>query len=583
VLPFFHNVNKKQFILPIFALIRGIFSISLPGFFKKKTVANRFHSFATAPRESTKIGDENMNKKIFSLCMIAFTVLLMAACSNDPTNAYETVNDDIISIETPTENIINTPDENLPQPIMDSPGLREQLRSVAGFTDDEMDMIIAAGTSLEFLLNQMTFNDYWWQVIDGQPIGASGHVIASRYLGGTHSNEFGILVVSVIEAAFADTNSAVAIEEMRELGIIVQQVAFTFQELNAALDVLNAAVDSLRPAGGVGWGLNDMTNSINVWLDPYNDAQKAMFNNVLQDLSVDSSKITFTPSVTPEMHERRAEIISRVTQHTDFQIVAVGEIEISRTSIAFMLENRSTHEFNHSGNWELFYYSNGSWDTVPHLPGTDGGGWTQAMYMLQSGGIEQNHIEWHWRFGELAPGRYMFVRPGWLTFGSDERRETESTYAVVEFHVTSDSPVYLPPQPEYDWMTPHIHFIEHSNVTSTSMTVVVENISAYDINHAARIMMITHEQDAQDSPWYEWGWPEIPILDSSWFSDYRQQQESFVPSGGMLAFTVDWDGLYGPLQSGDYKLVLTLGGHANAPHPTGWANGETVVIPFTVQ
>ena len=123
----------------------------------------------------------------------------------------------------------------------------------------------------------------------------------------------------------------------------------------------------------------------------------------------------------------------------------VGDVEVSRTGIAFSLENRADSGFTYGEPWDLacYSYSDNRWMPVQHLPGAGGGVWNSIGYSLQSGGIEQNRQEWAWRFGELPPGRYMFIRDGWL---GEWRPDQNTVYALVEFFITEDSPINLPPQ-----------------------------------------------------------------------------------------------------------------------------------------
>jgi hypothetical protein len=105
---------------------------------------------------------------------------------------------------------------------------------------------------------------------------------------------------------------------------------------------------------------------------------------------------------------------------------------ISSTSISFSLENRTDMDFYYGAPWDLACYSDGSWVPVQHLPGRGGGTWPGLLYSLQSGKTEQFDVNWEWRFGELPPGRYMYILSGYF---SEYKPDHEVIYATVEFTI----------------------------------------------------------------------------------------------------------------------------------------------------
>lgn len=238
-------------------------------------------------------------------------------------------------------------------------------------------------------------------------------------------------------------------------------------------------------------------------------------------------------------------------------------------------------KFNYGTQWDLaFYLGDNRWISVPYLPGISGGFWTLVGYFLQSGGIQQYRQEWNWRFGELPPGRYMFIRDGLL--GDGRPNYLNRTYVLVEFYITEDSPVYLPPQSNEE-LTNMINLVEYGNVTPNGMSIVVENVSIYDIDHRAQILAIVPEGYTQSGSWFEWqfyGIPFLPVENYCW--DRIMQGEGFLPSGGQLEFSLDWTTVVGELSPGEYRIVLSPGGRAHPPHPTGWVYSETTVISFTI-
>jgi len=137
----------------------------------------------------------------------------------------------------------------------------------------------------------------------------------------------------------------------------------------------------------------------------------------------------------------RGDHLTAVAASTNDQVVQVGEVEVSRTGIAFMLENRTDSTFLYGDAWSLAYYKDGNWMPVVSLPGAVQDLRSIAL-LLQSGGIQWYHIEWGRYFGELSPGRYMFFRGGEL---SQYNQTQDNVYALVEFFITASSPRYLVP------------------------------------------------------------------------------------------------------------------------------------------
>ena len=499
-----------------------------------------------------------MTKKIFAICILA--LLMFAACVPHDDEAGS------ISPESPTE---------LPN-IADILCEREQLLAM-GWSEEMIDSLADSGITMENVINQARFSEFAQQIYNNQPIGASGEVLAQQYNGGIYFNDQGILTVMVLDAAFAHEPSATAIEEMQALGIIVRLARFTHQALLDASDALFEVWESAREAGLSSSGIG-AENRVTAWLDPYNDEQKAIFTEFLRENSLNPAMFILAPAVTDEMRDHRTASVAAAIASPDDQIVLVGKVEVSRTGIIFTLENRTAQEFNYGARFDMAYYSNGEWLPVPHLPGAGGGTWTLQGYMMQGGGIKESRQNWEWWFGQLSPGRYMFIRDGWLGGWSPDQ---EPVYALVEFFITEDTPVYLPPQADISYWPSVINLVEYSNVTSAGMTIVIDNISPYDIDHRAQIIAIVNENDVRSEN--HWEWPSLPFLpvDGYWI-DYLMQGEGFLPSGGTLEFTLDWTAVFGELPPGEYRIVIDVGGRAHPPHPTGWQFGDMVIIAFSV-
>ena len=502
-----------------------------------------------------------MTKKIFALCICA--LLTLAACVphyDEVGGVYEATPDGSTDLLNITDILCE----------------REQLLAM-GWSEEMIDSLVDGGISMENVINQARFSGYVDSIYNNRPIGASGEVIAQRYNGGIYFNDQGVLTVMVLDAAFDHAPSATAIEEMRELGIIVRTAQFTHQELLDASDALFHVWDGAREAGLSSSGIG-AENRVTAWLDPYNDEQKVTFTEFLRENGLNPAMFILAPAVTQEMRDHRAASVAAAVASPGDKIVLVGDVEVSRTGIIFTLENRTEYEFNYGSPFDLAYYSNGEWLPVPHLPGAGGAPWTSEGHMMQGGGIKQSRQNWSWHFGELLPGRYMFIREGWLGAWSPNQ---ERVYALVEFLVTKDSPVYLPPQDEIDFWPSIINLVEYSDVTPNGMTIVIDNISPYDIDHRAQLLAIVDERYAISE--HHWEWPSLPLLPvEGYWIDHLIQGEGFLPSGGELEFTLDWTAVFGELPPGEYRIVLSLGGRAHPPHPTGWAFGDTLVIRFGV-
>ena len=455
---------------------------------------------------------------------------------------------------------------------------RQQLLDM-GYTEEMLDATLSGGISLERLLNEANFSKYADSIHNGRPIGASGERIIPDYYSGIYYNDEGVLTVVVLDEAFTHAASATAIAEMLEIGIIVKTAEFTDRELNDAMSMLNQIAEDVTRAGASSWGLDTKGNRVIVRLDPYTDGQKAIFTDLLRETSIDPAMIASEQAVTQEMLDHRAASIAAAARSPGDKIVLHGEVEVSRTGIAFSLENRTDSLFCYGSRWDMAYYVDNNWTPVPHLPGGGGEVWNDILNALQSGGIEQNRHEWSRRFGELPPGRYMFIREGWL---GEWNPNIETVYATVEFHITPDSPASLPPQHEEERPV-FMNVVEYGNVTPSGMTVVIENTSPYDIEHRAQIDAIVHENDASSGFWYDWRRiPPLPVGGDVIESYIQEKAEGFLPSGGQMEFQIDWSKAYGELPPGEYRIILSSGSKVHPPHPRGGHN-DTLVISFKVQ
>ena len=344
-------------------------------------------------------------------------------------------------------------------------------------------------------------------------------------------------------------------------------------QINDAIDRLNSMAESFFAFGATSWG-QGAENAVTVWLDPYTEQQKTIFNDFLLANGFDPALFIIHQAVTQEMLDLRMNYIAEATSNPANLIVLVGDVEVSRTEIAFSLENTTTSEFSYGSPWDLARYENGRWLPVTHLPGRGGGAWTSIGFSVQGGGIQQYRQNFEWHFGELPPGRYMFIRDGWL---GEWNPNQDRVFALVEFEITVATPMNLPPAPEPEPRI-YVEVVEVSNVTSTGMSIVIENTSPYGIDHRAQIVFLVPAEHTTVGERWEWHEHHIPFIS---FDDMMQAQE-FIPAGERREFDIYLGNLFGELPPGNYKLDLSIGGQADPPHPHGWAFGEAL-IEFTVE
>ena len=506
-----------------------------------------------------------MYKKIFVLCILA--LLLLSACvrDNENTAAYEP--DELYSsIDEPT--------------YIRELRAREELLEL-GWTEYLLDSMIGGGITFENMANQVRFSGYVDKIYRGQPIGPSGEVIAPRYYGGIYFNENGVPVVKVLSGAFDHAPSVAAIEEMQEMGILVRLTDFTDRELGAAMNRLSSMRDSLRELGIPSMWIKNCVNRLVIDLDPYTDERIENFWEFLRDNSFNTGMFFVKPAITQEMRDARAERVAAVTQLSNEYVVPTGDIIVSRTGVQFTLKNRSHLRFLCGSRYELALYADGNWLPVPTSPGVGNPPWTDDIRVdLYPGGTWPTRYEWSWRFGELPPGRYMVIQEGWFEERNGSSWSNRDTvYVFMEFTVEKDSPVYLPPmcfapQPSI------INLVEYSNVNPAGIRIIIENISAYDIDHRAKTMAIVPDEHTHAMHYSCWMRHGLPFLSDTF--KHHIQGEGLLSSGGTLEFNIDWTGVFGALQPGEYVILISTGGRVHQPHPTGWAFGNTLIVRFTV-
>ena len=317
---------------------------------------------------------------------------------------------------------------------------------------DETANVMPAGVPHSIMSepdSDIEFDDLVQKIYENQPVGASGEVIAFRYRGTIYFNDEGILTVQVLAAAFDHEPSATAIAEMQDLGVIVRQVVFSEQQLRDALNAITRDFNAAMAAGGNSFGIGT-DNTVIARLYPHNEEQIAIFTDFLLELDIPPAIISLHPAVSDEMVQRRYELVAAAmhAHHTQTNAVGhYGEIQLSRTGIAFQAYNPYEGTFYHSAQWDMAVYEDGAWRPMRHLVGRFATEWTLPLIMIPGGGQYNFGIlhgsNWDWRFGELPLGRYAFIQDGWFGHGRYSTEGNTAGFIVVEFEITDDTPLQL--------------------------------------------------------------------------------------------------------------------------------------------
>jgi len=216
-------------------------------------------------------------------------------------------------------------------------------------------------------------------------------------------------------------------------------------KFDETMNRLSRMMNEAAAAGATSWGTGAQ-NAVTVWLNPYSGEQKAIFNDFLLANDFDPAHFIIEPAISPEMYDRRANQIAQATSNPATLIVDIGETEVSRMEIFFTLQNTTDYTFFYGAPWDLAVYENGNWRPMAHLPGRGCGIWPLPLFFLESGEIQQYRQSFGWHFGALPPGRYAFIRDGWLGDWDDMHRDLEYIFfAVVIFEVMDDTPMNLAP------------------------------------------------------------------------------------------------------------------------------------------
>jgi len=247
-------------------------------------------------------------------------------------------------------------------------------------------------------------------------------------------------------------------------------------------------------------------------------------------------------------------------------IVPIGEIEVSRTEIRILIENQSGVNFQVGGQWEIAQFVDERWQPISFRPEID-----RTIPMLDIGmlftlfaeGIRGDGTNWYWLFGELPPGRYMFIRHydspelGPVYQWPREGRE----FLMIEFTIDEDTPISLPPQPSgivrgrsfFPPFAPNhtvtselVLPISQAEVSKTQIRFQAENQSEINFIYGAPWEIAKFI----DGRWHPVPFrPEINAQTLEFFSVY------LMFAGETKYVYVDWDWIFGELPYGRFMFI----------------------------
>jgi hypothetical protein len=428
-----------------------------------------------------------------------------------------------------------------------------------GFPNEEIDMLIESGLPPQLFLFQRYFSRYTDILTAKRTVEGSDYAIAPRYFSSIYYNDEGILTVLVLRGAFFDADSAAAINDIRARGIIVREAVHTQHDL---LRVMRGIENEVFKHGATGLWVDTVSDRVVVELYPYTPQQREGLADVLRSAGFNLSMIHFRPTVTEAMREAQAAQYMRAAAGHVGAIAVPGETVVAKTEIEFTFYNHTEYDFFYNNPSNLAKYVNGQWLPVVRLPGRGGDLHLGFGSFIQAGGIIRNfRVNFDRNYGELLPGRYLFMYEGtrgrWLGGLGYQWVDIEPAFLMVEFEITADTPRELPPQVQATAIAPFVEYVSHTNVTSTGMSVTFKNMSPFGIDayFAAEVIHVS------DSEW---------IALHQWYSD-------FMPAGTQLTLDVCWEDAVGALLPGAYSLFIVL--HGNVHPSNDW---REMVLYFSV-
>ncbi|MCL2531626.1 MAG: hypothetical protein FWE40_05665 [Oscillospiraceae bacterium] len=124
----------------------------------------------------------------------------------------------------------------------------------------------------------------------------------------------------------------------------------------------------------------------------------------------------------------------------------VSGVAATPAGMSFKLRNDSADGFFYGYAFDIARYDDGQWVAVSYI--IDNAAWFALGFTLLSGETQDYEIDWAWLFGELAPGRYMFIRDLSLTtesfvetvndgeqWSDIHHRYPTEVYLMIEFEI----------------------------------------------------------------------------------------------------------------------------------------------------
>ena len=138
---------------------------------------------------------------------------------------------------------------------------------------------------------------------------------------------------------------------------------------------------------------------------------------------------------------------------------------------------------------------------------------------------------------------------------------------MIEFVITATTPDVLI---SHEAPPLHLKLAEYSNITEGGITIVMENISDFDLKIYVYIGSII-----QDGSW-------LSEKEDYFWPDYGTWEWDVIRGNSKIELDLDWSLSHGELPPGQYDLIIITYGNAPPPHPTG-AFQEVAEISFILQ
>jgi hypothetical protein len=111
------------------------------------------------------------------------------------------------------------------------------------------------------------------------------------------------------------------------------------------------------------------------------------------------------------------------------------------------------------------------------------------------------------------------------------------------------------------------------NVTSTEMTIEIQNVSPYNIMPQIRVAFIVPMQNVISENWWEWS----VIHSEFWNFDDFPLDGNLIAAGEIVRMHIDLERYFGEMREGEYIININLSGRAGPPHPHGWVFNEEFI------